>query len=83
MTRGLGGRSPANVTHHLAGMDFPASKDDLIRRARETQAPPEVLEELQAFPDDEFGSMADVMAAYGDANEEISSGDRSEDRRTH
>ena len=26
MTRGLGGHSPANVTHHLKGIHFPAKK---------------------------------------------------------
>ncbi|MBV8522161.1 MAG: DUF2795 domain-containing protein [Acetobacteraceae bacterium] len=34
MTRGLGGQSPANVTHHLNGIDFPAKKQDLIKHAK-------------------------------------------------
>ena len=31
MTRGMGGRSPADITHHLKGIDLPAEKVDLAR----------------------------------------------------
>ena len=30
MTRGLGGHSPANVSHHLKGIDFPATKPNFL-----------------------------------------------------
>ncbi len=39
MTRGLGGHSPENVSHHLKGIDFPASKQDLMRQARDARRP--------------------------------------------
>ncbi len=68
MTRGLGGHSPANVTHNLRGVDFPARKDDLMRRARENGADGDVLEVIESMPDEEFGNMADVMKAYGEAD---------------
>ena len=45
------GRSPAIVTQHLKGMDFPASKGDLLAKARETGAGQDVLEALESFPD--------------------------------
>jgi hypothetical protein len=69
MTRGLGGHSPANVTHHLKGVHFPASKDDLLERARGRGAGQDVLEVLESFPEDEeFESLADVMKAYGESD---------------
>ena len=68
MTRGLGGHSPANVTHFLRGVDFPADKGALIQQAKDNGAEDAVLEVLDAFPDDEFESMADVMKAYGEAD---------------
>jgi hypothetical protein len=74
MTRGLGGHSPANVTHFLRGVDFPANKGDLIQQARDNGAEDAVLEVLDAFPDDEFENMADVMKAYGEADQEPPSG---------
>jgi Protein of unknown function (DUF2795) len=70
MTRELGGHSPANVTHHLKGAHFPASKDDLLERARDNGAGQDVLEVLESFPEDErFESLADAMKAYGEADQ--------------
>ena len=50
MTRGLGGPSPVNAAHHLKGVHFPASKDDLLERARNNGAGQDVLEVLEFFP---------------------------------
>jgi hypothetical protein len=70
MTRGLGGHSPANVTRHLKKVHFPASKDDLLERARDNGAGQDVLEVLESFPEDEeFESLADVMKAYGESDQ--------------
>ena len=76
MTRGLGGHSPANVSHHLKGIGFPASKDDLLRKAKDNGADQDVLEVIEAMPDADFETMADVMKAYGEA-------DKAEPRSRH
>lgn len=68
MTRGLGGHSPANITHHLKGIDFPANKQDLFQTAQENGADEDILEVLDTMPDVDYESMADVMKAYGDVN---------------
>ena len=68
MTRGLGGHSPANVSHHLMGIGFPATKQDLIRQARESGAAEDVLEVIESMPEGEYASMADVMPGYGEAD---------------
>ena len=65
MTRGVGGHSPANVSKHLKGIDFPAHRQDLIRQAEKNHADAEVIDELKNLPDEEYGSMADVMKGYG------------------
>jgi hypothetical protein len=70
MTRGLGSHSSVNVTHHLEGMHFPASKEDLLLRARDNGAGQDVLEVLESFPEDEeFETLADVMKAYGESDQ--------------
>jgi Protein of unknown function (DUF2795) len=75
MTRGLGGHSPANVTHHLKGVHFPASKQDLLTRARDNGAGQDVLEALESFPNGEqFESLADVTKAYGELDQAPQSG---------
>lgn len=62
---GTGGHSFANITHQLKGIDFPVYKDDLVQYAKNHNAPQDVIDELQNFEDREYGSMADVMKAYG------------------
>ena len=66
MAQGSGGTSPTNITHHLSGIDFPASKDDLISHAKKNEAEKEVLNVPQAMPDQEYGNMADVMKSVGE-----------------
>jgi hypothetical protein len=65
MTRGVGGQSPANVQTYLKGIDYPAKKDDLIRKARDNGAPDEVMDILQQLQEEEYGGPQDVMKAYG------------------
>lgn len=67
MTRGLGGHSPSNVAHSLKGIDFPANRDGLLRAAKENGAENDVLDMIEAMPDDDYENMADVMKAYGEA----------------
>lgn len=66
MTRGLGGHSPANVTNHLKGAHFPASKRDLVSLAKDNGAEGEVIDVLENLPGEEYASVAEVMKAYGD-----------------
>jgi hypothetical protein len=68
MARGMGGHSPSNIAHHLKGIDFPASKDDLIQQAKKNGADSEVLESIKNMPDDEYTDMAGIMQGYGDSH---------------
>ncbi len=67
--------STVNVTHHLKGAHFPASRDSLLERARNNGAGQDVLEVLEFFPrDEEFETLADVMKAYGESDQAPQSG---------
>jgi len=59
------GHSPANVTKNLKGIDFPADKKDLLKHAQQLKAEQVVIDEIQKMEDREYGSMADVMKAFG------------------
>ncbi len=68
MARGVGGHGPANVMDHLKGIEFPASKNDLVERARETEGPDteDVVNALEKLPDRRYNSPADVMHEIGE-----------------
>ena len=49
MAHAPSGRSSANITHHFKGMHFPASKEELLERARDSGAGQDVIEVLESF----------------------------------
>jgi hypothetical protein len=66
MPRGVGGHSPSNIAKHLQGIDYPAGREELIGRARQNNAPREVLDVLQQLPDRQYTNMADLMKGVGE-----------------
>ena len=57
--------SPATVERYLGGMDYPASKQDLIEHARQQQAPQDVVSVLERVDDAEYNSPVDLSKAIG------------------
>jgi hypothetical protein len=58
--------SVIDITKALKGVDFPAEKEDLIDYARENGADEEILQLMEEMPEEEYGSMSDVMSAFGE-----------------
>lgn len=58
--------NPIEVQKHLSGVDYPASKDDLVSTAEREGAGDDVLEALRSLPDREFDSPTDVTSAVAD-----------------
>ncbi len=59
------GVSPTNLTQFLGGINFPCSKQELIKHARGRNAPQDVLNTLEQIPDRTYNSMSDVMRDIG------------------
>jgi hypothetical protein len=57
--------NPIEVQKHLSGVDYPASKDEIIATAEQNDAPQEIIEALQRMDGDQFGGPDDVMEALG------------------
>ncbi len=55
--------NPIDLQKHLSGVDYPASKDDLVRTAEEQGADDELLEALRGMPDTEYDSPTAVSKA--------------------
>jgi hypothetical protein len=58
--------SPIEVQKALKGIDYPAKKKDLIEKARENDAPREVMHVLENLPDKEFDNAVDVSKEFGE-----------------
>lgn len=59
--------SPAEVQKYLAGISYPATKEDLSENAKAEGAPAEVQQMIDNMPSDvEYGGPQDVMKAYSE-----------------
>ena len=56
------------MTRYLNGVHFPAKKEDLLRLARDNGAEEDVIEVIEALPDEQYQSVADIMKGYGEAD---------------
>jgi Protein of unknown function (DUF2795) len=57
--------NPIDVQKHLGGVDYPASKADVVQSAEANGAPQEIVEALQGMNAERFEGPDDVMAALG------------------
>ncbi|MBE9166999.1 DUF2795 domain-containing protein [Pleurocapsales cyanobacterium LEGE 06147] len=58
--------NPVQVQKFLKGVDYPASKQDLIEHAKQQGADENVCSTLEQLPDEEFETPAAVSKAIGD-----------------
>ncbi len=68
---GTTGQSPANITQHLKGCNFPCNRGELIKHAKQNGADQAVINLLQNMPDRQYVGMADVLKNYEQAREEM------------
>lgn len=60
--------NPIQVEKFLKGVDYPASKDDLVKQAEKNGAGQEIRSTLQQLKENKFGSPAEVSKAIGELN---------------
>lgn len=58
--------NPIDLQKHLKGMDYPASKQDLVERAKSNGADKKMLDLLEQLPDEEFQTPTEVNQAVGE-----------------
>ncbi|MEV5896803.1 DUF2795 domain-containing protein [Nonomuraea fuscirosea] len=46
--------NPIDLQRHLSGVDYPASKEDLVEAAREQDADDDIIEALESMPDRQY-----------------------------
>ncbi|MBY0430596.1 MAG: DUF2795 domain-containing protein [Rhodospirillales bacterium] len=61
----LAPHSTASIAQSLSGIDFPASKNQLVEHAKKNKADQDILDVIQSMPDEKYTSMADVFKGVG------------------
>ncbi len=54
--------SPAMIQNYLAGIDYPAEKDDLIQYASDQDAPDDMISLLRQIPSRTYNKTSEVIA---------------------
>jgi hypothetical protein len=57
--------SAADLEHAIKGVNFPASKDELVKQANNNNADSSVLSVVKDLPDEKYSSPIDVSKAFG------------------
>ncbi|MGZ7134519.1 MAG: DUF2795 domain-containing protein, partial [Methanobacterium sp.] len=55
----------AEMQKALKGMDYPASKQELMQQAKQNKASRDVINAIENLPEDKFNSPVDVQKAWG------------------
>jgi hypothetical protein len=55
--------NPIELQKHLGGVDYPASRDDLVQKAEQNGADEDILEALRGIPDQEYDAPTAVTKA--------------------
>jgi hypothetical protein len=58
--------SPIDIQKALSGMDYPASKDEIVRHAEQNGADEEILDALRGIDDREYEGPSGVSSAVFD-----------------
>lgn len=58
--------NPIELQKSLKGVDYPATKDDVVKAAEQNGADEEILEALRNVSDSTFEKPTDVSKALGD-----------------
>ncbi len=57
--------NPVQIQKFLGGLDYPASKEDLVKRAEQEGADENVSSTLERLPDQDYETPADVSEVIG------------------
>jgi hypothetical protein len=55
--------NPAMVEKYLAGVDYPASRQDLIKKAKDNKASEDIIDTISSLPEKTFNSPIDISKA--------------------
>jgi hypothetical protein len=58
--------NPIQVQKFLSGMDYPASKEEIVDHAKSKGADENIIQTLEQLPDESFETPADVSKAIGE-----------------
>jgi len=80
MARGIGEDPRRSPPWHIAQVEYPTSREDLVQTAEDNEAPADVINFLKALPKERYTSAEEVLRDFAEAERRFASGPASDDR---
>ena len=80
MARGIGEPPERSPASHLAEIDFPATREEIVETAGDNEAPVEVINFFKALPKERYGSQEEVLRDFAEAERRMATGFAADDR---
>ena len=80
MARGIGEDPRRSPAEHIAQVEFPATRDELVHTAEDNEAPAEVINFFKSLPKESYGSPEEVLRDFAEAERRFALGNIPDDR---
>lgn len=80
MARGIGEEPRRSPAAHLAQVEYPATRDEMVETAGDNEAPVEVINFFKALPKERYGSQEEVLRDFAEAERRFAAGRGADDR---
>jgi Protein of unknown function (DUF2795) len=80
MARGIGEDPRRSPAEHLAQVDYPASRAEIVETAEDNEAPVEVINFFKSLPKEQYGSQEEVLRDFAEAERRFGAGISVDDR---
>lgn len=67
-------QGPSNIEKHLKGVNYPASKNDLVQAAQRNNAPTDIMNNIRNLREERFTNQQEVMKAFGTGGQQQGQG---------
>lgn len=74
MARGIGEDPRRSPAAHVAQVEYPATRDEIVETAEDNEAPVEVINFFKALPKERYGSQEEVLRDFAEAERRFAGG---------
>jgi hypothetical protein len=80
MARGIGENPVRSPAWHIAQVEYPTTRDELVITAEENEAPVEVINFMKALPKEKYESAEEVLRDFAEAERRFGVGNVADER---
>lgn len=74
MARGIGEDPKRSPASHIAQVEFPATRDEIVGTAEDGEAPVEVINFFKSLPKERYASQEEVLRDFSEAERRFATG---------